>query len=147
MKKIILILVIAFSSSQVFPQADYDKIVNDFFETYKTDKDKAFDKIFETNKWLSENKKGKISVKTTIHHDVLQLGEYFGYEEMITTKLGKSLVLKSFILKYERQPIRFTFIFYKANDHWILYDFNYDDNLNNEIFDKARDEFLNPNKK
>ncbi|WP_196891176.1 hypothetical protein [Aureivirga marina] len=146
MKKIFLILIIVFISKPVFSQSNYTNMLDNFFSTYKTDREKALNDIFNTNEWLTNNKKGLISIQSRINHEILQMGNYNGYEELITTTLSDFLVLKSYVLKYDRQPILFTFIFYKAKDQWILYDFNYDNDINDELYDKARNQYLNKSK-
>lgn len=41
------------------------------------------------------------------------------------------------MIKYDRQPVRFQFIFYKPSDKWQLQDFRYDDDLDTELIEAA----------
>lgn len=41
------------------------------------------------------------------------------------------------MIKYARQPIRFTFILYKPKEEWMLFNFKYDDKLDEEMEDAA----------
>lgn len=41
------------------------------------------------------------------------------------------------MIKYDRQPIRFLFIFYRASEKWQLQNFRYDDDFETEIIEAA----------
>ena len=47
-------------------------------------------------------------------------------------------ILKSYLVKYDRQPIRFTFQFYKPNKEWRIHSFKYDGNIDDEIEEAAK---------
>ena len=56
-------------------------------------------------------------------------GDAIGYV-LITKENVKDTILKTvYVVKYERHLIRWTFIFYKPYDSWILDYFNYDDRI------------------
>jgi len=65
------------------------------------------------------------------------LGKYHGFEKIVRKELGESLVLESYLVKYDRQPLRFTFKFYKPNDKWILFNFQYDEDVDEELSESA----------
>jgi hypothetical protein len=66
------------------------------------------------------------------------MGKYYGNEIIITKKFSESFILYSYLVKYDRQPMRFIFKFYKPNDKWVLYSYALDDNLDNEIQEAAK---------
>lgn len=142
MKKIILLTFIALLSTNCYPQMGYEKIVTDFFETYATNPEKALDDIFKTNDWLMKNQDGITSVKSKLNLNIELMGEYCGYEKIIKRQLGKSMVLESYLVKYERQPLRFTFKFYKAKDTWILFNFQFDEDADDELEESAKIYFI-----
>ena len=61
------------------------------------------------------------------------VGAYSGNELIVKKEVGGSYVIYSYLAKYERQPIRFIFQFYKPGDTWGLHGFSYDDDLDNEL--------------
>ena len=62
-------------------------------------------------------------------------------------KFAESFELYSYMVKYDRQPIRFIFKFYKPNDEWVLYSYALDDNLDTEIQEAAKLYYLELDKK
>ncbi len=46
-------------------------------------------------------------------------------------------MLKSFLVKYARQPLRFTFILYKPNDKWVIQNFSWDSALEDELYNAS----------
>jgi hypothetical protein len=41
--------------------------------------------------------------------------------------------IQTYLLKYDRQPLRLTFKLYKPGDKWIMYSFSYDDTLDEDL--------------
>jgi hypothetical protein len=115
-------------------------IIDNFFIIYK-DKgvDNALDNIFSTNTWMLQRSKDEIdNVKVQLKSIIQIVGKYYGYENIAQKSIGKSFKLFSFLVKYDRQPIRFTFIFYKAQDTWMLYNFRFDQDLTDELGESAK---------
>ena len=52
---------------------------------------------------------------------------------MAEKTLGNSLVGFSYIANFDRQPIRFIFVFYKAKDTWKILKINFDMDLDDEL--------------
>ncbi len=78
------------------------------------------------------------NVKSQLLNFTGLVGDYYGYEKITEKSLGESLKLVSYIIKYDRQPIRFTFLFYKPKDVWKIQNFKFDDNLDAEIEESAK---------
>ena len=66
------------------------------------------------------------------------MGKYYGKELITTKKFAESFELYSYMIKYDRQPLRFIFKFYKSNNKWVLYSFALDDSLDTEIQEAAK---------
>lgn len=116
-----------------------EELIEKFFEEYETKgSNEALDNLYSTNKWVSRNQDAIDNLKSQLTNMQSLIGEYYGYEPITTKSAGKSLVLHSFLVKYDRQPLRFTFEFYKPKDDWTIFGFSYDEDLDDEIEEAAK---------
>ena len=115
-------------------------MVDSFFLSYEKDGcTEALNNIFLTNSWLLEYSKDEIeNLKNSLYSHINLIGKYCGYEIISERSIGNNLKHYSCMVKYERQPLRFSFVFYKANSSWVLYNFKYDDNLIEELEESAK---------
>lgn len=138
MKKIVLLILLA-ASINVSAQDDPQKIIDQFFSLYKNKGAiEAVDFIFSTNKWMSESKDQIENVKFKLNGTLKQLGDFNGYNLITKKTLGNHLSLYTFMVRYDRQPLRFSLLFYKPNDQWRLMNFSYDYNLGEELEEAAK---------
>ncbi len=140
MKKIILLLFIAISGN-IFAQATPDSLIAEFFVNYSKDAPEAVKDLYRTNNWfedINDIKGVEGLLKSVAKLQEGDLGEYYGYELILTKKVTKVFELHSYLLKYHRQPIRFTFQFYKPNDKWGLYAFSLDYKISTELKKSAK---------
>jgi len=112
--------------------------IDGFFKRYKASPDSAIDYIFGTNKLFARNSSQINVLKMKVDSLQLSLGKYTGKELISERSASPSLVIYSYLVKHENQPIRFTFIFYKAQNDWALYRFNFDDSMDQEMFDAVK---------
>jgi hypothetical protein len=118
-------------------KAGYEPIVKKFFEIFKTgDTNKAVDYVFSTSNYI--NKDSVIQVKNQMMNMKSLVGSYHGFELINSKKIGKSLISITYLVKYERQPIRFRFTFYKPRDEWMILSFAFDDNLDTELEESTK---------
>jgi len=113
-------------------------IVEVFFKKYKDEgTEQAIDYLFGTNKLFNDTtqisglKKKLVLLRQTV-------GLYLGKEFIMQKNAGKSLYFYSYIVKFENQPVRFTFMFYKPKNEWVLYHFKYDADLDTELENSGR---------
>jgi hypothetical protein len=111
--------------------------IESFFKKYKSNPDSAVDYIFGTNKLFTNVSQINL-LKSKLDSMQVILGKYLGRELIVQKTPTPSLVLYSYIVKHENSPIRFTFMFYKAQNDWVLYRFNYDDQIDGELIDAAK---------
>lgn len=145
MKHTIFITIIVFLLFPCCKKAqDPTSLVKDFFFTYEEKGIyKALDSIFQSNDWLLELSTNDIeNLKKDLNTNINLLGDYHGYEIISMRSIGESLINYSCIVKYDRQPLRFSFMFYKASGAWVLYNFKYDDNLIEELNEAAKFYYL-----
>ncbi|AXO79408.1 hypothetical protein DZC78_03085 [Olleya aquimaris] len=135
-----LLFAMLFVSCFSFSQSKPKEISELFFKEFKeSGASTAIDNLYKPNKWISKNTDAIIQLKSQIaglNEDFV--GKLYGHELMFEKKLADSYILLSYIVKYDRQPIRFTFQFYKPNDQWIIHSFKYDGNIGEEIEESAK---------
>ena len=139
MKKIIFLFVI--SCSFIFKthaQETDQEIVNQFFERYKEKPLEAVDYIFGTNEWMKRSADQIDNVKNQLDKILPLMGTYYGYELITKKNTGKNLILHSYLVKYDRQPLRFIFIFYRRKETWKILNFSFNDSLDDELEEAAK---------
>ena len=140
MRRLILItLFIAASIDTSFGQNECENIIKDFFGIYKDEgSESALDMLFSTNSWMVSRSQDDIeNIKLQLSGVTNIAGAYFGYESITQKKVGESLKLYSYLVKYDRIPIRFTFTFYRPDNEWMIFNFQYDQNLMDELEEAA----------
>ncbi|MFC4634245.1 hypothetical protein ACFO3O_10025 [Dokdonia ponticola] len=145
MRKIILVFSLTLLTTITYGQNTTDGITAEFFKKYEQDTDAAFDYIFGTNKWMVENKDGIENVKFKIREYKNLMGKYIGFERLTDKPLGESLKVSVYLIKYERQPLRFIFKYYKSKDKWMLYNFKFDESIDDDLEEIMKYEYLNEN--
>ncbi len=138
--KLSTLLIVTFLSTNILKaQTTTGEITTEFFKTYEKSPLKAVDYVFGTNKWMMDrNKDGIENVKTQLTSFLGLVGDYYGYEKITEKSVGESYKLVSYMIKYDRQPVRFTFIFYKPKDKWQVQNFQYDDSLDDELEESGK---------
>ena|ERR1700749_1125031 len=113
-------------------------IIENFFKKYKTaNADSAIDYLFGTNKYFN-NPRGANQLKARLDSMRISLGDYIGKELIVQKSASPSLILYSYLVKHEVQPVRFIFIFYKPHNDWVFYRFLFDDQMDLEMEDGAK---------
>jgi len=111
--------------------------IETFFKKYKTSCDSAVDYIFSTNKLFTNQSQINL-LKSKLDSLQLSLGPFIGRELIAEKSASNSLVIYSYIVKHENQPVRFIFMFYKPHNDWELYRFNYDDGMDVEMLESVK---------
>lgn len=111
--------------------------IETFFKKYKTSSDSAIDYIFGTNKLFTNLSQINL-LKSKLDSLQISLGPFIGRELIAEKSATNSLVIYSYIVKHENQPIRFIFMFYKPHNEWELYRFNYDDGMDAEMLESVK---------
>lgn len=113
-------------------------VVDTFFKKYKNDgTSAAIDFLFGTNKYFT-NTAGIGQLKAKLDSLRQGIGMYLGKDLISQKNASNSLYFYSYLVKHEVQPLRFTFIFYKPQNEWVLYRFKYDDQMDVELEDAGR---------
>lgn len=136
----ILLLLFNLSANAQTPE----EYVKRFFIEYDSLGAKAsLEKLYATNPWMSRNQDAinNLIAQFESYNEEL-IGKYYGYEMITTKRLGQSYVLMSYLMKFDRQPLRATFQFYKPQDNWRLFAFQFDDNFDEELEQSAQIQML-----
>jgi ABC-type transporter MlaC component len=139
MKRLTLIALL-FCSLNAFAQNDPQKMIDEFFKLYKEkSSDAALDYLFGTNKWISESKEQIENVKFKINSTVVKsMGDYFGFDLITKKTAGSKLTYYTYLLRNDRQPIRFNFLFYNPNGQWRLQNFSFDDSIKDDLVESSK---------
>ncbi len=139
MKKIILFAFTLVLTAKLSAQSTPEDILTPFFKEYAKNPAKAVDEIYATNPWTIRIKDGIETMKNEVNkYTVEYVGKYWGYELITKKQLSESFVLYSYMIKYDRQPMRFIFKLYKPNDKWTLLSFKIDSDLDDELEQAAK---------
>ncbi len=134
--RLLLFLILPTFFAEAVTSQINEKITEKFFSDFKADKVKAYEKLFENANWIDKSSIETVKIK---YRDFFSgLGEYVGFEPITEKVIGESYGLKSFLVKFESQPIRFTFTLYKPKDTWQIQTFSYDSNLSEELEEAAK---------
>jgi len=117
-------------------------LIEKFFDDYeKIDISTALENLYKTNDWVGKSNDMIIQLKAKMKLELENeefIGKMHGYETIAIKSVNSNLKLFSYLVKYDRQPIRFTFQFYRPNDKWMIYSFKYDTDLTDELEESAR---------
>jgi hypothetical protein len=146
MKKLVFLASwIILNTSIACAQSTPKQMVQQFFETYESKGNAtALEELYATNKWMDKAGDAILNLKNQMEGLTEDyIGKYYGYE-MITEKwISDSYVLMSYLVKFDRQPLRYTFQFYKPDKEWKVHSFQFDGNLDSELEESAKLYFLN----
>jgi hypothetical protein len=112
--------------------------VDTFFKKYKEEGNSAaIDYLFGTNKLFTDQASINV-LKAKLDSLQKTVGQYLGKELISQKSASASLIFYSYLVKFTAQPIRFTFMFYKPQNDWVLYRFKYDDQMDGELEEAGR---------
>jgi hypothetical protein len=130
---ILMGFVFIFFSLKSSGQATIKEITDKFFNLYSTDPQKAIEYGFSTNKWFDKKQDDISTLKSKLKDFMGLVGEYEGYEFLSEKSAGSNLKMITYIVRYEREAVRFIFLFYKPKDKWQLNNFSFDENIDKEL--------------
>ena len=119
-----------------------DKLTESFFLKYESNPAEALDYIFSTNKWMAVNAEAVDNLKKQLIDLAALVGEYYGFEKIAEKRLGNSLMIQIYMIKYDRQPLRFVFKYYKPQDNWVIHNFCFDDKIDEDLEEEMKELYL-----
>lgn len=132
MKTLIFLLLSINAFSQIStPKGGIDQF---FKEIVSVGTEAAISNAFSTNKWMAQNPdaiKNLQDQMATLTPDTF--GNFYGYEIVKEKKLGESYMMYIVMARFDRQPIRFTFEYYKPSGKWVLHGLSFDVKMEEEF--------------
>ena len=116
---------------QVTPKSTAEK----FFKEYQTlGVAKSIDNLYASNKWMEFSAEAVAGLKTQLDGLTIDfVGKFYGYELVKEQKIGENYFFLTYVGRYDRQPIRFDFEFYKPNTTWQIHSFSFDDKFGEDL--------------
>lgn len=116
---------------QITPKTTAEK----FFKEYQTlGVAKSIDNLYASNKWMEFSTEAVAGLKTQLDGLTLDfVGKFYGYELVKEQKIGENYIFLTYVGRYDRQPIRFDFEFYKPNTTWQIHSFSFDDKFGEDL--------------
>jgi hypothetical protein len=131
---LLISLTLSLSALTTQSQEKPEDITEKFFQLFQEkSSDDAIDYVFATNKWLFGEKTTQDNIKLQLKKGIAIIGQYYGYELISKKVLSESYVSLHYMLRYDRQPIKFTFILYRPNQSWQIQNLKFDDRLEDDI--------------
>lgn len=126
-------LLISLSALNLFSQSP-EKMIKDFFDIYEKNRPvEALDSLYANSPWLERIRDDVEQLKSQFRDLKNIVGEYNGYEALFKKNVKDCYLVFTYLIKFDRQPIRFVFEFYKPKDKWYLYGFSYDDGFADDL--------------
>lgn len=122
----ILFLISSFCFSQ--PVKTPEMIADSFFVIMKTGStDKAMDYIVGTNPYMLLAKETIDNIKIKLAKSLPLIGKFYGQDLYYKKEIGPNYIYLKYLLRYDRQPVILTFIFYKPDKVWKLQNILFED--------------------
>lgn len=129
------LLLIIGSNLSTFGQSTAQSLIEKFFNDYENKGAKlALEELYRTNDWTSRIQDQVDDIKNKLSNFNEDLvGKYHGHVFLDKIEAADCFTIQTYLLKFDRQPLRLTFKLYKPNDKWILYSFSFDDSLDEDL--------------
>ncbi len=145
--KAFLMFIALLLGAGMYAQTNERAITAKFFQLFEQDPAQAVDYVYGLNKWIDLKSDAVLNVKGKLNQYRELLGAYQGHEFIAESRLGECFSVYVFLAKYDRQPLRFTFEFYKPKNEWIVYSFQFDDNFDDDMVEMMKLDYLTTKKK
>ena len=150
MKKILLtlcpLLLFMYAAKAQAQEQNPTDISKKFFEIYAAKPMDAIDYLFADVKKIKQVSDDITAIKKNLKMTIDQDGVNNGYELITEKSVGANLKLQSYMVKYDKQPVRFIFIYYRPKDVWKIYTFQFNTNMDEELTSAAGVDQLKENK-
>ncbi|MEM6784520.1 MAG: hypothetical protein AAF624_12390 [Bacteroidota bacterium] len=107
--------------------------VQRFFDTYAVQAEAAVDTFFTNNPYIESNREAVDGLTAQLGEVLGLVGPFRGYEVVAIRPLGERLVNYLVVVGHDRQPLRFSFTFYRPQETWQAQNFRYTDDFTGDF--------------
>jgi len=134
MRKIVFTGLLSLLTLLALGQDTPEQMIKTFFQDYQTKTPEVtLDNLYAHMPWADRVSDALENMKTQFSGLKNLVGDYIGYDLITKKDLVNRFIIYTYLVRFDRQPVRFTFKFYKPKDKWDLYGFAYDDSLGDEL--------------
>ena len=132
--KSVIVLFLLTSALMIQAQDRPPQLIDQFFEDYASlTPVEALDNLYSHMPSADRIQDELNQLMTQFEGLQTIVGPYLGHDEITRRGLAERYAIYSYLVRFERQPVRFTFQFYRPDKTWQLYSFSYDDNIDDEM--------------
>jgi hypothetical protein len=141
--KIAIFIIIFYPFQFSFAQTTPDEFTAKFFKIYTEESiGDAVDFLYQDNPYKDNILDSINKTKESLTGIINRLGTHYGQIKIGEKNLLDTFVIVHYIVKYDRQPLRFEFNFYKPNNEWRFHGFSYDHRFIEELSQSLNVQFL-----
>ncbi len=134
MKKIVFTGLFSLLTLLAIGQDTPEQMIKTFFQEYQTKTPEVtLDNLYTHMPWAEKVSDALGKMKTQFSGLQNLVGDYIGYDLITKKDLLDRFVIYTYLVRFDRQPVRFIFQFYKPKDKWDLFGFSYDDSFGDEL--------------
>jgi hypothetical protein len=116
-------------------QAIVDKVFRDISETKGSE---WLASLYRTNPYNDTFQEGINRLKSSYESIEPILGKYRGRTLILKREVGDRVVYLYYLVAFDREPVRFEFLFYRPGDKWFIHDFSFNDKITDDIRELAK---------
>lgn len=139
MRAILTLLFVTTLVKISFGQATPQEVSNKFFAIYKLgDTDKALDFLFSNTPYAKDISEGIEDVKRQLKKQTGLMGNFYGADLLTAKTAGANLIMLTYLVRHDKQPLVFNIMFYKPNDKWHMQNFKYGSSIDDELEEASK---------
>ena len=122
---------------------DFLSRIDEFFSKLQSaNYEQAIDFIYSDNPWIAKKYDDIQSVKDQFIGLPGLVGKYQNHTILIEEMVADRYIFLHYFVSFERQPVSFTFEFYKPDNKWMIYSFSFADDIDTWIEERAKRKFV-----
>ncbi len=66
------------------------------------------------------------------------MGKYYGADLLTSKTAGANLIMLTYLVRYDKQPLVFNIMYYKPNNKWHMQNFQYRSSIDEELEEASK---------